>query len=180
MSDISAFELSECGAASTLRKFLCASDVPSSPSSSKSINIDCEEATERLAIFTRAAGDAPTGAFETLVRLLVETLQTRERLPISVSEHAVANSNSSYARFRASSGAPSTLAPSTTAGDPGLNLLARPLKVRLKRSSKCDATKVEDYGNSVVMIEPLAQVSAVEAFLYSRVKKKPAAPAVQS
>ena len=177
MSDISAFELSECGAASTLRKFLCASDVPSSPSSSKSINIDCEEATERLAIFTRAAGDAPTGAFETLVRLLVETLQTRERLPISVSEHAVANSNSSYARFRASSGAPSALAPSTTAGDPGLNLLARPLKVRLKRSSKCDATKVEDYGNSVVMIEPLAQLSAVEAFLYSRVKKKPAAPA---
>ena len=54
-----------------------------------------------------------------------------------------------------------------------MNLLARPLKVRLKRASKCDATKVEDYGNSVVMIEPLAQLSAVEAFLYSRVKKKP-------
>ena len=173
-SEISAFELSECGAASTLRKFLCASDVPSSPSSSpKSRSIDCEEATERLAIFTRAAGDAPTGSFETLVRLLVETLQTRERMPISVSEHATANSDSSYARFRASSGAPSSLAPSANAGDPGLNLLARPLKVRLKRASKCDATKVEDYGNSVVMIEPLAQLSAVEAFLYSRVKKKP-------
>ena len=174
-SEISAFELSECGAASTLRKFLCASDVPSSPktSSPKSRSIDCEEATERLAIFTRAAGDAPTGSFETLVRLLVETLQTRERMPISVSEHATANSDSSYARFRASSGAPSSLAPSANAGDPGLNLLARPLKVRLKRASKCDATKVEDYGNSVVMIEPLAQLSAVEAFLYSRVKKKP-------
>ena len=180
-SEISAFELSECGAASTLRKFLCASDVPSSPKSSspKSSSIDCEEATERLAIFTRAAGDAPTGSFETLVRLLVETLQTRERMPISVSEHATANSDSSYARFRASSGAPSSLAPSANAGDPGLNLLARPLKVRLKRASKCDATKVEDYGNSVVMIEPLAQLSAVEAFLYSRVKKKPV-PAQQS
>ena len=177
-SEISAFELSECGAASTLRKFLCASDVPSSPSPfSKSSSIDCEEALERLAIFARAAGDAPTGAFETLVRLLMETLQTRERMPISVSEHAATNPYSSYARFRASSSAPSSLAPLATAGDPGLNLLARPLKVRLKRSSKCDATKVEDYGNSVVMIEPLAQLRAVEGFLYSRVKKKPVAPA---
>jgi hypothetical protein len=103
----------------------------------------------------------------------METLQTRERMPISVSEHAATNPYSSYARFRASSSAPSSLAPLATAGDPGLNLLARPLKVRLKRSSKCDATKVEDYGNSVVMIEPLAQFRAVEGFLYSRVKKKP-------
>ena len=177
-SEISAFELSECGAASTLRKFLCSTESPAETKSKSKIDaaltVDCEEATERLAIFARAAGDAPNGAFETLVRLLVETLQTRERLPISVSEH-ISNSDSSRSRdANGGVGSSSLVLSASASGDLGLNLLARPLKVRLKRASKCDANIVEDYGNAVVMIEPLAQLSAIEAFLWSRVKKQSA------
>ena len=169
-SEISAFELSECGAADLAQVPLRLRRAQFSFSFSKSSSIDCEEhwsvspSSRALPVTRRRVRLRRSSVFswrpykrENAWQFLFRNTprQTLIHLTRDSAPRAVLH----------------PLAPLATAGDPGLNLLARPLKVRLKRSSKCDATKVEDYGNSVVMIEPLAQLRAVEGFLYSRVKR---------
>lgn len=78
----------------------------------------------------------------------------------------------------ARAGARTGAAPSTDAGSlgQGLAALSQPLKLRLSRAPH--ERQLRDYGANVVLIEPLATMSAVEDFLFPRVYRE--APAGES
>ena len=60
-------------------------------------------------------------------------------------------------------------------GPSGLNMLAQPFKLRLVRAAS--DSQLRDYSATVVHIEPLAMIGAVEDFLWARVKPPGAAEA---
>ncbi len=59
----------------------------------------------------------------------------------------------------------------------GLAALTHPVKLRLSRAAGVDAADLRDYSANVVLIEPLATMTAVEDFLAPRIRPVPAAPA---
>lgn len=56
----------------------------------------------------------------------------------------------------------------------GLAALAQPFKLRLARSEH--EQQLKDYSSNVVLIEPLASMTAVEDFLWSKVYRSDASP----
>ena len=56
----------------------------------------------------------------------------------------------------------------------GLNALAQPFKLRLARSEH--EKQLKDYSSNVVLIEPLASMTAVEDFLWSKVYRSENSP----
>lgn len=56
----------------------------------------------------------------------------------------------------------------------GLAALAQPFKLRLARSEH--EKQLKDYSSNVVLIEPLASMTAVEDFLWSKVYRNEASP----
>ena len=57
----------------------------------------------------------------------------------------------------------------------GLQALAQPFKLRLCRGAH--ESQLRDYSSNVVLIEPLATISAVEDFLWMRVYRSPSSTA---
>ncbi|CAO2813746.1 unnamed protein product [Amaranthus hypochondriacus] len=95
-----------------------------------------------------------------LVQKLQNALSSLERFPVVLSHSA----RSSGGSGRLSS---------------GLSALSRPVKLRLCRAS--GEKSLRDYSNTVVLIDPLASLAAVEEFLWPRVQqsdtgKKPSTP----
>ena len=64
-----------------------------------------------------------------------------------------------------------TLHPGVTNLVSGLKVLTQPFKLRLSLEDGDNATGLKDYSSNVVLIEPLATISAVEEFLWSKVSK---------
>lgn len=50
----------------------------------------------------------------------------------------------------------------------GIGLLSHPIKLRLSRAAQ--EKELKDYGTNVVLIEPLATITAVDDFLFKRVE----------
>lgn len=74
---------------------------------------------------------------------------------------------------------PECCLPSCSSGDgsslsSGLAALAQPFKLRLARSEH--EKQLRDYSSNVVLIEPLASMTAVEDFLWSKVYRSEASP----
>ena len=59
----------------------------------------------------------------------------------------------------------------------GLAALTHPVKLRLSRAAGIDNTDLRDYSANVVLIEPLATMTAVEDFLAPRIRPVAAAAA---
>jgi E3 ubiquitin-protein ligase TRIP12 len=139
---VSTFEFLESGVAHALLAYLTASRHPQ-PSRQAA-------GTGRLRALLRHGAAANVGA-RSLVRKLLDAVAATERLPAtSLSDRAGAASDSGASIAAAS-----------------LAALARPFKLCLKKDAADRG--VRDYSTNVVLVEPLASLSAVEEFLLPRV-----------
>ena len=69
--------------------------------------------------------------------------------------------------------------PAGSAFSNGLAALTHPVKLRLSRAAGIDNAELRDYSANVVLIEPLATMTAVEDFLAPRIRPVAAAAAAQ-
>jgi E3 ubiquitin-protein ligase TRIP12 len=174
-AEVSTFELLSSGVLHTLRAYLQGEDLQ------QDAGIDEEDRKwkllERLGAFADVSLAPGTGASPpmlVLVKKLQAALAAAEHFPL----HLIVPGGSSvnYGGLYGYGGFPgrSALARSVSSGSnslaAGLLALSNPFKVRLARASDVNDDTLKDYGNNVVLIEPLATLSQVEDFLWQRVK----------
>ncbi len=191
-TDVSVFELLNSGAVRQLLSYLTAQDLRehravTSSTSSASENVDLDRAAlQRLAMFVEAAlprGSGSSPALLALVRKLQAALSSLECFPVLAACFGTGSalgvgggSGSGFPPSRMSSahagGGRGGYGSSTNAGSSlsnGLAMLTQPLKLRLSRHPK--ESNLKEYSSNIVMIEPLASMSAIEDFLLPRVSR---------
>mmetsp|Transcript_4897 Transcript_4897/g.5952 ORF Transcript_4897/g.5952 Transcript_4897/m.5952 type:complete len:1457 (-) Transcript_4897:33-4403(-) len=109
-----------------------------------SANINSDQREERWELFATVmeAGKHSRAPLQALITLLQNTLLQSEKFVILLNDRKGPGS--------------------------GIKFLAKPFKLRLKRSS--DETVLSDFSSNVVGIEPLASVGAVEKFLWDKIQ----------
>jgi E3 ubiquitin-protein ligase TRIP12 len=148
-SGMSTFELSRSGVVDALVLFLDAKDLPVSVR------------TDRTVAFVEAMNvHSSKGVFGLLIARVLGVFASEEKLPLCVSEAPGGHSSSSIGS--------------------GLRQLAMPFKLCLRRASTlAGGAGLRDYSHHIVMIEPLATMSSVQDFLWSRVQGEAAEDDVQ-
>jgi E3 ubiquitin-protein ligase TRIP12 len=142
---VSTFEFLESGAVGALKAYLAAETAPPKQ----------REATQAarlraLASLTGAAsGSSSTSPLSALLRKLLEALGAAEAFPLLLS------GSGGGARGEG--------------GEAGMAGLSRPFKLCLRRDPADRALR--DYATNVVLVEPLATMSAIEEFLLPRVRR---------
>ena len=140
---VSTFEFLESGVAAALLAYLTASARPQHSRQAAG--------SARLRALLRNGAAAHVGA-RSLVRKLLDALASTERLPVtSLTADRVGSVSDSGAGIAATS----------------LAALGRPFKLCLKKDAGDKGLR--DYSTNVVLVEPLASLSAVEDFLLPRV-----------
>ncbi|KAG2490174.1 hypothetical protein HYH03_011304 [Edaphochlamys debaryana] len=192
-ASVSVFELLNSGAVKALHDFLTGADLPSASGPSAGASPSGEDRAtavlRRVAALTRA-GLTPNPAAACspplvgLVRKLQAALSNVETLPVHYGRTAPPPPGGGYRSYgggygsyggyggrsgsAGSAGAPGSLSS-------GLSMLTHPFKLRLCRHSA--DSSLRDYSSNIVLIEPLATMSAIEDFLYPRVYRAASAGA---
>jgi E3 ubiquitin-protein ligase TRIP12 len=178
---ISVFELVNSGAVKVLSDYLQGNDIPAGPGHEQAL-------LQRLRAFVNAALSPDSGAnppMLALVRKLAGALASMETFPVICSRLAPgpsASGGSSMSRYgydagsfsRGGSASYSASMGAAGGSNPlssGLAALTHPFKLRLCRHT--NERNLRDYGSNVVLIEPLASMSAIEDFLWPRVNRGP-------
>lgn len=184
-NNISVFELLNSGAVQNLLSFILGEDLKQQQQPNSSSNHNSSAARqdrallERTQLFVKVAlpdGSRNSPAMATLVRKLQAALSSLDTLPVLSARFGPSPSSrltglGGFAnRFPSGGSAPArSNAGKGSAGSlsSGLAMLTQPLKLRLCRHSA--ERNLEEYSSNIVMIEPLATMSAIEDFLYPRV-----------
>ncbi|KAL3152604.1 hypothetical protein ABBQ32_001622 [Trebouxia sp. C0010 RCD-2024] len=176
-ANISTFEFLTSGAVHQLREYLAGSDLMKGKSK---VHVDSQKLLQRLHAFWEAAmaqGENGTPPMQSLACKLQSVLASVEAFTVA---EPAAPPRASSLRF--ASGHPygsSRGYRSFSSGDgsslsSGLAALAQPFKLRLARSEH--EKQLKDYSSNVVLIEPLASMTAVEDFLWSKVYRSENSP----
>jgi E3 ubiquitin-protein ligase TRIP12 len=137
---MSTFELLRSGVVDALLLYFAAKDLPALVR------------TERTVAFVEAMNlYSSKGPFGLLVARVLDVFASEENLPLCVSDVSAGHATSSIGH--------------------GLRQLAMPFKLCLRRApATAGGAGLRDYSHHIVMIEPLATMSSVQDFLWSRVQ----------
>jgi E3 ubiquitin-protein ligase TRIP12 len=164
----STFEFIECGGVNALASYFSGGDLPEEDSWGESI-------AARLSAFVRAASiNLSQKTMRGIVERLLDALAVTEEMPVRLSAGSEGGSSGRGASRSASRGS----AGESAASD-GLSVLARPFKLRLCRATGARAG-LKEYSSNVILVEPLATLTAIEDFLYPRVHKPESAAATST
>uniref|UniRef100_A0A7S3VMY1 HECT-type E3 ubiquitin transferase n=1 Tax=Dunaliella tertiolecta TaxID=3047 RepID=A0A7S3VMY1_DUNTE len=189
---ISVFELLHSGAVKRLGSYLQALDIPEGPKRQEVLLERLRDFAE-MALSSEEAKGAPGASLAALIHKLQAALAFTEAFPVLCSRVASApppgSSLSRYGpgamggsgRFGGMMGGARGGLGSSTAGlgggagslSSGLSALTQPFKLRMCRHPS--ETSLREYSANVVLIEPLASMTAIEDFLWPRVHR-PAGP----
>lgn len=171
------FARTPAGAIKSLYDFLTGADVPQPQADDPSAADERATAIlRRIAALTRA-GLTPAEGWPCnpplvgLVRKLQAALSSVETFPVHYGRAAPPSGTGSYrgggygSRAGSAGSAASALNPGSLSS--GLSLLTHPFKLRLCRHTSDGSLR--DYSTNIVLIEPLATMSAIEEFLWPRV-----------
>ncbi|KAL8128470.1 hypothetical protein V2J09_017625 [Rumex salicifolius] len=152
---VSTFEFIGSGAVNSLLSYFSFGSFSKEKFSDTNLPKLRQQALKRYQLFSSAA--LPAGVVEgseapmtIIVQKLQNALSSLERFPVVLSHSA--RSSSGGARLSS-----------------GLSALSQPFKLRLCRAS--GEKSLRDYANTVVLIDPLASLAAVEDFLWPRVQR---------
>jgi hypothetical protein len=169
-SSISVFELLSSGAVQRLNDYLMGRDLAADAKDRDS------ELLQRLAAFVElvlAPGTASSPPLLALVRKLLTALGSVEAFPVVCSPAAAVGSASSRSLGRSFSAGSYT---GNTLSN-GLAALMNPFKIRLEKHVQ--EKGLREYSSHYVLIEPLASLSAVEDFLWSKVSRGMSVPELE-
>ena len=192
-NSVSVFELLGSGAIRQLLNFLSGKDLKESASRGQEPGgADCweEKLLSRLQRFIKVSlspGSGSTPALTSLIRKLQAALSSLETFPLTVAPSGGAARSSGgmppggsrggggfASRFGMRGGPGGAAGASAGNLNSGLAMLAHPLKLRLSRHPA--EKQLRDYSSNVVMIEPLASMTAIEEFLHPRVHRASNSP----
>ncbi|KXZ47851.1 hypothetical protein GPECTOR_32g463 [Gonium pectorale] len=166
---VSVFELLNSGAVKELYDFLTGVDLP--PSDDRPTAVLRRIAALARAGLTPTDGSPCNPPLVGLVRKLQAALSSVETFPVHYGRAAPPASGGyrsgggAYGGRAGSAGSGSALNPGSLSS--GLSMLTHPFKLRLCRHSSDNTLR--DYSTNIVLIEPLATMSAIEEFLWPRV-----------
>mmetsp|Transcript_11522 Transcript_11522/g.28178 ORF Transcript_11522/g.28178 Transcript_11522/m.28178 type:complete len:2013 (-) Transcript_11522:941-6979(-) len=171
---ISVFELVNSGAVRLLCDYLQGKDLPAGAGMEKALL----QRQQQFVAAALAADSGPAPPLLPLVRKLQGALASVESFPVICSPMAPATAmggasarwgaSSSFGRHGSMGGAAGSLQAGNSLSS-GLAALAQPFKLRLCRHST--ERQLRDYSTNVVLIEPLASMTAIEDFLWPRVHR---------
>ncbi|KAL0044182.1 hypothetical protein WJX82_003026 [Trebouxia sp. C0006] len=176
-ANISTFEFLTSGAVHQLRDFLAGADLMKGKTK---VHVDSQKLLQRLHAFWEVAmaqGKDGAPPMQSLVSKLQSVLASLETFTVSEPTAPPRSAGLRFASghsYGASRGYRSFGSGDGSSLSSGLAALTQPFKLRLARADH--EKQLKDYAINVVLIEPLASMTAVEDFLWSKVYRSSASP----